>query len=1037
MNHGLKDTEKTVLLWYNKVKHQFTSIQPDPVNAIQNRSCHALFTISPFEPFTWVSVPCKMTFSEVDVICQKERFGMHNNMLNIPDIVKGMLDIYDNQCLVDGGIVLKSKCVQLMSTNITTMDKYEKNYTIYNNEFRISESIPPEELVIAILQPISRLQNFSYVLIHNQQCRILGPISEPGMHQMILKWEFANCESSYEQNVTNSTLLIYESQIASKQNRGKSPVCDFNNSFRCDNGTCLASTSACDGHVDCSTREDELNCTDLVHASSYMCVDGTVIKADKRCNLLSDCRDGDDEINCFHEINGCTQQFRCQSGQCIDLQYVCDGFYHCVDHTDENHCLNECSFGFLCNDSSCVLQSVKDDLVPDCNDKSDEPMYQLLLDRTIDKTYRCRESAMIPCEMGHNMCFPLKQLCLLEYNIHNHLTPCRNGANLKDCRHFPCTGSFKCPDSYCVPMRYMCNGKFDCPNGEDESGCPLDHMECPGLLRCKDGGCLHPSKICDGVVNCPHGDDEMCFLKCPHSCMCKGLVLFCTTLNGISFLQTRPLHLYLKVATKTELVFDENLFGLEVLDVSNNFLVNVPMEASKLSKLKYFDLSNNFINQINSESFLSSGSLSVLKVNGNLLKSVSAYAFHGLSTLPHLDLSEQKLLEIGNNGFVGLSELKTLDLSTNQLTELQSDWFVPLKKLVHLYLTHNNLWKVDPLLFNMLVNIQIVHTSQPDVCCLTTQQLVCEVESIQTIPRCDRAIPSTTVRVLSTILCVVIINANIIVIYIRLITKIRNANYITIVNLALADTVQGVCMAIIIANDLLYNEAYALTKWVWRKSLLCSTIGFLFPLTFSVSAISAILIALDRYKVIVNPFSSVTEGTGMKTRLIIILGTWISLSCVAYVPFILITDTDNQLIYSDICFIHLYDNIYSMNLYIYVTMLYGVFLLLAYGIVTTIYMAMVYKLRLSLSTTGMSTSSRHLNKLYIRLIIVCLSNMTSCMTIAIITYITNGGGNVNNDIVNGIVLVIRSMPAALNPFLYTIITSFLTEYVKGKKLLMH
>ena len=215
---------------------------------------------------------------------------------------------------------------------------------------------------------------------------------------------------------------------------------------------CLTSTSMCDGHLDCPSGEDELNCTSLVIASSYECRGGKIITADKRCNLITDCAVGDDEINCFHFSNGCMKWFRCRSGQCINLEYVCDGFFHCVDHTDENHCSDKCRFGFSCSDSSCVLLSVKDDLIPDCNDKSDELMYQHLLDITKDKTYRCHKIGMIPCEMGHNKCFPLTQLCLLEYKIHNHLTPCRNGAHLKECKHLPCTGSFKCPDSYCVPI---------------------------------------------------------------------------------------------------------------------------------------------------------------------------------------------------------------------------------------------------------------------------------------------------------------------------------------------------------------------------------------------------------------------------------------------------------------------------------------------------------------------------------------------------------------------------------------------------------
>ena len=146
-----------------------------------------------------------------------------------------------------------------------------------------------------------------------------------------------------------------------------------------------------------------------MNTDNYHCKDGEIITANRRCNLITDCTDGDDEVNCFYVINGCPQQFRCRSGQCVNLSHVCDGFFNCVDHYDESACLESCNFGYLCDDSSCVLPSVKDDLVPDCKDRSDEPMYHLMLTASIDNRYTCRclATGMIPCEKGHNRCFTL------------------------------------------------------------------------------------------------------------------------------------------------------------------------------------------------------------------------------------------------------------------------------------------------------------------------------------------------------------------------------------------------------------------------------------------------------------------------------------------------------------------------------------------------------------------------------------------------------------------------------------------------------
>ena len=654
--------------------------------------------------------------------------------------------------------------------------------------------------------------------------------------------------------------------------------------------------------------------------------------------MINDCINGDDETNCFHVSKGCARMFRCSSGQCVHLKHVCDGYFHCMDHSDETYCLDECNFVILCNDSNCVLQLVKDDLIPDCRDNSDEPMYELLLNRRIDKTYRCPEIGMIPCEMGHNRCFSLTLLCLLEFNIHNHLTPCRNGAHLKHCKHFPCTGSFKCPKSYYVPMRYICNNIIDCPNGEDESGCPSSKIQCPGLLRCKEGGCVHPLKICDGVVNCPQGEDEMCIIKCPPGCICKGLALFCYSVFQIDMLLTRPLHLYLKPEKQfpmLEFSSVEILADLVVLDMRNNFLSKIPKQVSTLSELKYLDISHNLIAHIPAESFIALRSCQTLVMKGNLISSISDYGFQGLHSLPHLNLEDQSLSEIGDFGFSGLQRLKCLDVRNNELQTLKSEWFIPLKELVHLYLNDNGFLIIDPLLFNLIPNIEMLHTSQSALCCLSTRELLCQVDAIETTPNCDRPITSKSLLVLTFVLIAGIIMGNILVIYVRLISKIKNVNSLTIVSLAVADTLQGVCVSVVITTHLLYQEAYGMMKWVWRNSFLCSAVGFLQPLSSCISVSSAIMIALDRYKVVVNPFSVVTESRGIKLRLCVTVLSWLVFSFISYLPLSPLIET-SYILPSDICFIHISDNIGSIPniLYIYVYALYVVFIPFSYCIAT-------------------------------------------------------------------------------------------------------
>ena len=73
---------------------------------------------------------------------------------------------------------------------------------------------------------------------------------------------------------------------------------------------------------------------------------------------------------------------------------------------------------------------------------------------------------------------------------------------------------FKCPDFYCIPWSYVCDGKWDCPRGIDERNCNSERL-CEIMFHCKNSiKCIHLGTICDNVKDCPSGDDEfMCSLN--------------------------------------------------------------------------------------------------------------------------------------------------------------------------------------------------------------------------------------------------------------------------------------------------------------------------------------------------------------------------------------------------------------------------------------------------------------------------------------------------------------------------------------------
>ena len=113
---------------------------------------------------------------------------------------------------------------------------------------------------------------------------------------------------------------------------------------------------------------------------------------------------------------------------------------------------------------------------------------------------------------------------------------------------------FKCYDNYCIPWSYVCDGKWDCPKGEDElyiSVCTRG-LDCVNMYHCRKTKhiCLHLGNICDGHTDCPFCNDELlCELKiieCPSFCVCLLYAIDCRPSADGKVEEIYPFH-YLSV----------------------------------------------------------------------------------------------------------------------------------------------------------------------------------------------------------------------------------------------------------------------------------------------------------------------------------------------------------------------------------------------------------------------------------------------------------------------------------------------------------
>ncbi|XP_043487916.1 vitellogenin receptor isoform X1 [Polistes fuscatus] len=109
--------------------------------------------------------------------------------------------------------------------------------------------------------------------------------------------------------------------------------------------------------------------------------------------------------------------------------------------------------------------------------------------------FRCSE---------HNICIKATQVCDGKVDCPTGEDESRNCFSTNLCNN----NQFVCRNGECVSHTSRCNSRYDCKDRSDEENCTL--ITCGSdLFQCHEGSCISKSQVCNGKYDCPDYSDEL------------------------------------------------------------------------------------------------------------------------------------------------------------------------------------------------------------------------------------------------------------------------------------------------------------------------------------------------------------------------------------------------------------------------------------------------------------------------------------------------------------------------------------------------
>ena len=772
-------------------------------NAKQSHRCSAIFLFNLAEP-DWISIPCnkKIIISHLFCYVNNTQVTFHKNHN------KNVKNIKDPLICSPNDIIIQGICHVFIWVN-------KKNSTRNICKHSISLKIETITSLRQLFIPLSVKNQMPSILIEKD----VNTVYEVKFQRYLkkLKYRYKTVPISKTRGFVPCNYKKYDIKIGL-------------NLIQCFKGGHVLSTNICDGIIDCpNDKGDEGNCISHTAGTRIIC-------------------------NNIH--------FEPKKTVCPVLYYMtydekCHKFINTSQSSYYNGNVNTKGNreSLTCKEGKNISKMLVDDLIFDCGlEGKDEPKLMSLL---VNETYStCEQPNMIPCMEGHSLCYHLREICSYQLNIHNHLFPCRNGGHLQQCKDFECNLMFKCISSYCIPWAYVCDGKWDCPTGDDEHNNPVCNNAsiCMFMFKCRHTlhTCLHLGNVCDGNHDCPLGDDKfLCYLKdvqCPLMCNCLLLAIDCSNVLDIS-IESEISSIFVSVSLSFNNIYSvknlkKNLENAIIVKLSHNLLEEICYPFPFI-KMVHLDLAFNYIHQLHKNCLVSLYLLQVLHINDNYVTFIQTSTFYNLSNL--------KFLNISNNPLVNLPE-------------------VFLKHSLEMKLLHIVNITLEKIHIDALsgMGINVIITTNYHICCIVLYETLCPTYKPWYIS-CSDLLPKDRMKVSFVLVSIFIFFLNFTSVYVHSFSIISNWAFSSIIiSVNLNDMLYGIYLTFIWVADIFLADNFIVKEQWWRSSPLCLTAFGTILLYKLFTQFILIFLSLSRLMIVIHPINTLFKRLSFVVKSVVL-----------------------------------------------------------------------------------------------------------------------------------------------------------------------